>query len=423
MDSSPAPFPCFYSSFTTGKRVRKGASRLNSPGRAPLVLYFTSHCAVANVLNAKVLQLALRKSCAISDAAERGPGSPAGRSCHRGARRSRAGPAGLRVPASTAARPGQPRAAMAAARKRCVVRRRDGSEQHGVAASCLRELRDKARTILAIDNTREPITLVLAEDGTIVDDEDYFLCLPSNTKFVALAKNEKWSSKSLDSGTAWLSESVDEVDSGVEKWKQLARQLKDDLSNIILMSEEDLQVLIDVPRSDLAEELAQSQSRVQVLQDTLQQVLDRREEERQSRQLLELYLEALKKEDSILSKVAGSETVPRKEMDVVDTGTSSTGTSAQTALSDHLLAALKKKPAPELCLDSQDLELVLKEDTQALAAALQWDKQKAEALQQACDQELSKRLHQVQTLHSLRSTSKGKKTLPWGDWPTSKRKK
>lgn len=45
-----------------------------------------------------------------------------------------------------------------------------------------------------------------------------------------------------DSGTTWLSESADEVDSGVERWKQLARQLKDDLSNIILMSEEDLQV-------------------------------------------------------------------------------------------------------------------------------------------------------------------------------------
>lgn len=45
-----------------------------------------------------------------------------------------------------------------------------------------------------------------------------------------------------DSGTAWLWESVDEVDSATEKWKQLARQLKDDLSNIILMSEEDLQV-------------------------------------------------------------------------------------------------------------------------------------------------------------------------------------
>ncbi|XP_033924078.1 DNA fragmentation factor subunit alpha isoform X2 [Melopsittacus undulatus] len=295
---------------------------------------------------------------------------------------------------------------MAGPLKRCLVLRRDGRQQHGVAASCLRELRDKASGILAIDKDREPITLVLAEDGTIVDDEDYFLCLPPDTKFVALAKNEKWSSRSSDSGTTWLSESTDEVDSAAEKWKQLARQLKDDLSNIILMSEEDLQVLVDVPRSDLAEELAQSQTKIQVLQDTLQQVLDRREEERQSRQLLELYLKALKNEDSILSKVAESDTVPRKEMDVVDTGTSSTSTSAKTVLSDQILTALKEKPAPELCLDSQDLELVLKEDTQALALALRWDKQKAEDLQRACDQELSKRLQQVQTLHSLRSTSK-----------------
>ncbi|NXA53936.1 DFFA factor, partial [Nothocercus julius] len=171
-------------------------------------------------------------------------------------------------------------------------------------------------------------------------------------------------------------------------------------------------VLIDVQPSELAEELEQSQTQVQALQDTLQQVLDRREEERQSRQLLELYLQALKKEESILSKVAESETEPRKEMDVVDTGTSSTGVLAKTALSDQTLAVLKGKPAPELCLDSQDLELVVKEDTEVLASALSWDKQKAEALQQACDQELSKRLQQVQTLHSLRSVSKGKKTLP-----------
>lgn len=44
-------------------------------------------------------------------------------------------------------------------------------------------------------------------------------------------------------------------------------------------------------------------------------------------------------------------------MDVVDTSTSSTDTSATTALSDQVLAALKEKPAPELCLDSQDLEV------------------------------------------------------------------
>uniref|UniRef100_A0A7M4FTC6 DNA fragmentation factor subunit alpha n=1 Tax=Crocodylus porosus TaxID=8502 RepID=A0A7M4FTC6_CROPO len=296
-----------------------------------------------------------------------------------------------------------------ASRKQCLIRRNHEREQHGVAVSCLRELRSKACDVLALDKTWEPITLVLAEDGTIVDDEDYFLCLPANTKFVALARNEKWS----NGGTAWLSrESTDEVDASEEKWKHLARQLKDDLSSIILMSEEDLQVLIDVPCIELAEELSQSQPQVQVLQDTLQQVLDRREEERQSKQLLELYLEALKKEGSIISKRANSSKA------FVDTDTST-----KITLSDRILTALKEKPAPELSLDSQDLELVFKEDTEVLALALSWDKQKTEALQQACDQELSRRLQQVQALQSLRSMSKVKKSLPWGDWLSSKRRK
>jgi hypothetical protein len=49
-----------------------------------------------------------------------------------------------------------------------------------------------------------------------------------------------------DGGTAWISQGsfdVDETDSGAQaKWKNVARQLKEDLSSIILLSEEDLQV-------------------------------------------------------------------------------------------------------------------------------------------------------------------------------------
>lgn len=64
-------------------------------------------------------------------------------------------------------------------------------------------------------------------------------------------------------------------------------------------------MLIDVPCSDLAQELCQSCGTVQGLQNTLQQVLDQREEARQSKQLLELYLQALEKEGSVLSKQQG----------------------------------------------------------------------------------------------------------------------
>lgn len=65
------------------------------------------------------------------------------------------------------------------------------------------------------------------------------------------------------------------------------------------------QALIDIPCAELAQELCQSCATVQGLQSTLQQVLDQREEARQSKQLLELYLQALEKEGSILSNRNG----------------------------------------------------------------------------------------------------------------------
>uniref|UniRef100_F6QF18 DNA fragmentation factor subunit alpha n=1 Tax=Equus caballus TaxID=9796 RepID=F6QF18_HORSE len=354
--------------------------------------------------------------------------------------------------------------------KPCLLRRNHSREQHGVAASCLEELRSKACDILAIDKSLAPVTLVLAEDGTIVDDDDYFLCLPSNTKFVALARNEKWAYHNSDGGTAWISQEsfdVDETDSGAGlKWKNVARQLKEDLSSIILLSEDDLQmttkilhfvilsprvgifqrlpcikitygasckiqmtrptvgvkeVLIDVPCSDLAQELCQSCVTVRGLQNTLQQVLDQREEARQSKQLLELYLQALEKEGSVLSKQQESKAGFSDESDAVDTGLSRES-SSETALTSQLLTALKEKPAPELSLSSQDLELVTKEDPKALAVALKWDIKKTETVQQACNQELSLRLQQIQSLHSLRNISARKNSLP-GELQNPKRAK
>lgn len=39
----------------------------------------------------------------------------------------------------------------------------------------------------------DPVTVVLEDDGTIVEDEAYFLCLPSNTKFMLLHEKDTWS--------------------------------------------------------------------------------------------------------------------------------------------------------------------------------------------------------------------------------------
>ena len=54
---------------------------------------------------------------------------------------------------------------------------------------------------------------------------------------------------------------------------------------------------MDAPHSELASALGFHKKKAQDLQETLQRVLDRKEEERQSKELLQLYLKAVEKED------------------------------------------------------------------------------------------------------------------------------
>ncbi|XP_070615401.1 DNA fragmentation factor subunit alpha isoform X2 [Erythrolamprus reginae] len=279
--------------------------------------------------------------------------------------------------------------------KKCLIRRTGQQEQHGVAAASLQELKTKACKLLAIDGASQPITLVLAEDGTIIDDDDYFLCLPQNIKFGVVAKNEKWTC--TGGGTSWLEEEItntDETDSSGEKWKALARQLKNNLSTIILMSEEDLQVLVDVPCSDLARELSDNLLQTQRLQTTLQEILDRREEERQSRQLLELYLQAVEKEKQAISTAQAPEAEEKSSRgtDTVDTRSSGPGSVKRAWMNPHILSVLKEETFPQHSLSTEDLMLIYKEDSEVLSQALTWDKEKTKDLKESCRQELSRQL-------------------------------
>ncbi|XP_018081134.1 DNA fragmentation factor subunit alpha isoform X2 [Xenopus laevis] len=263
--------------------------------------------------------------------------------------------------------------------------------------------------MLSLDSSVEPITLVLAEDGTIVEDEDYFLCIPPNTKFVVLTGNTKWAPTTLDGGIAWLAKDsmevedesvVDGADSA--RWKNLALQLKENLSNIILMSESELQILTEVSVDELAGVVGVSCEKVQSLQDTLQRVLDRREEERQSKQLLELYLKAVNKE-----RTSEAETIELAE-DEVDTGRNiqtHSDLNCKTLLSSHIIQILKEKDLPHLSLSNKELENVNEENTEALMMALGWNEEKIQVLKNSCHQELKRRDEQVQSLNSLTNLS------------------
>uniref|UniRef100_A0A8C5PMR9 CIDE-N domain-containing protein n=1 Tax=Leptobrachium leishanense TaxID=445787 RepID=A0A8C5PMR9_9ANUR len=266
---------------------------------------------------------------------------------------------------------------------------------------------------LQFDSEKDQITLVLAEDGTIVEDEDYFLCLPPKTKFMVLTGNKKWAA--LNGGTAWMAqESVEAQDNmdgiGDMKWKALAAQLNENLSNIILMSESELQMLVEVPVKDLAEEVKESAAKVQVLQDTLQRLLDRREEERQSKQLLQLFLQALMKDETSDTSLMDSVSANRDEIDASKLTQSGPGGTA--LLSSSIIKTLREKELPHLSLSNAELEAVTSEDPEVLAATFNQDAQRATDLQSDCRRELENRTQQAQSLNSLAGISKKQKSLP-----------
>ncbi|XP_012505436.1 PREDICTED: cell death activator CIDE-A [Propithecus coquereli] len=70
------------------------------------------------------------------------------------------------------------------------VSNHDRSSRRGVMASSLEELLHKTLDVLVI--TAGLVTLVLEEDGTVVDTEEFFQTLGDNTHFMILEKGQKW---------------------------------------------------------------------------------------------------------------------------------------------------------------------------------------------------------------------------------------
>ncbi|XP_068190696.1 DNA fragmentation factor subunit alpha isoform X2 [Antennarius striatus] len=245
--------------------------------------------------------------------------------------------------------------------KPCKVCNFTRQKSYGLAVPSLGELKVKGCEFLGI-NPNDPVTVVLEDDGTIVADDAYFLCLPLNTKFMLLNAKETWSPvHRMDGGTAWIARDsmlieADSVDASISEapWWGLAQNLKHDLAGIILMSEEDLQTIVDAPCPELALALGFHDKRAQDLQETLQRVLDRREEERQSKELLQLYLKAMEKEDGqqeepIQPSQEGSGHVDQPDGTEVD---SASGFTSRT------LMVLKGKTNPETRLSTEDLQYI-----------------------------------------------------------------
>ncbi|TNN87700.1 DNA fragmentation factor subunit alpha [Liparis tanakae] len=211
----------------------------------------------------------------------------------------------------------------------------------------------------------------------------------------------------VDGGTAWMARDslvleADTVDSSIAAapWLNLAQQLKQDLTSIILMSDADLQTLVEAPCPELASALGFQEKRTEDLQETLQRVLDRREEERQSKELLQLYLKAAEKSDAQQEDPSppGKEGAGNEEVDGVEVDSAS-------GFMSRTLMVLKGKTSPETRLSTEDLQLVVTRGVDAMEHVLGWDRTRTSALLQACEAELTGRLQQVQAVQSIRSNT------------------
>ncbi|XP_062283602.1 DNA fragmentation factor subunit alpha isoform X2 [Scomber scombrus] len=245
-------------------------------------------------------------------------------------------------------------------RKPCKVCNFTRQKSYGLVVPSLDELKIKGCEFLGFTST-DTVKVVLEDDGTIVEDEAYFLCLPLNTKFMLLHERDTWSPvRRIDGGTAWMARDsvlleTDAVDSSsaVGPWWDLAQQLKQDLASIILMSEADLQTLVDAPCHELASALGFQVKKAEDLQETLQRVLDRREEERQSKELLQLYLKAVEKKDRQQEEPSQPSQGGAGDVDMLD----GIEVDAASGFMSRTLMVLKGKTSPETRLSTEDLQM------------------------------------------------------------------
>uniref|UniRef100_A0A4W3H8Z2 CIDE-N domain-containing protein n=1 Tax=Callorhinchus milii TaxID=7868 RepID=A0A4W3H8Z2_CALMI len=281
-----------------------------------------------------------------------------------------------------------------------------------VSACSLQELLSEGKQKLDLDKLdEEKPSVVLEEDGTIVDDEDYFLCQPKNTMFMILRSDEEWVAVNVVAPKLELSlgaqrddaadslYSEDQLDSAEHSsnWRLLARQLQENLARIITMSESELQALIEAPPAELAKELKETLKGVEELQDTLQQSLDKREQQRQAKELLELYLKASAPEKAVVPKLEaplgaqkGGATIGLYSEDQVDSAEHSSNWKP-------LARQFRENLARIITMSESELQALIKAPPAELAKELKETLKGAERLQNTLQHSLNKREEERQT--------------------------
>ncbi|TRY66460.1 hypothetical protein DNTS_005358 [Danionella cerebrum] len=306
--------------------------------------------------------------------------------------------------------------------KPCRVCNSSRQRCYGLAVSSLDELKIKGAEALGI-NPGASISLLLEEDGTIVEDQAYFRCLPANTKFMLLQENDIWMHSQqtmVHSNRESAGLEVDRKDcvDGVESWHGLAEELRKNLASIILMSEADLQLR---PRVSAGLLRAENPGSTGHTTENPGQQGGRETGQRATEPLFESPRERTHSRtpgrkqgyDQIKSnkpldgatelvvdpsiQVLSSIIAAGAEPDETDGGE----VQGAAGLSSTIIMTLREGRYPQTRLSTKELQVVVNGGVDPLMQQLRCNRDRALALLQACERELSKRLEKVRALQAL----------------------
>lgn len=121
----------------------------------------------------------------------------------------------------------------------------DRKRRHGVVASSFDEAVQKGAVKLGLPDPAA-VTLVLEEDGTVVD-EDYWETIPADTKLILLSADEVWkpSPLSVPSNLLLVSDETDCPTDDDQKARNLLNALQQNPASVALLSLSDLEIIKD----------------------------------------------------------------------------------------------------------------------------------------------------------------------------------
>lgn len=165
----------------------------------------------------------------------------------------------------------------------------DRRKRHGVVAGSYDEAIQKGAAKLGLPDPTE-VTIVLEEDGTVVDD-DYWETIAPDTKLVLLAAGEKWrpSPLSVPSNLLVVSDETDGAVNEEQKAQALLNAIQENPASVALLSLSDLEIIKDA-------RISTSDSSMQ-LQELCIEFYIKKKKEAEAMEFVDLLKERLKGDD------------------------------------------------------------------------------------------------------------------------------